>query len=111
MGIVTKVAELPSAATLRELAGLAEVRDRRRANCLDALYSGPVVGAFREGAPTLPPTSREILMSAMSACALAGFSVAGLLRSADGYAAGRLPPEVIDGVVSAVAARRGRGEL
>jgi hypothetical protein len=98
-------------ATLRELAGLAELRDQRRANCLDALYRGPVIGAFEPGAPPLPPTSREILQSAMSALALHGFSVAGLLRSAEGYSAGRLPAEVVDGVVAAVVARRERGEL
>jgi len=107
---VTSLAEM-SAADLRELAGLADQRDQRRANCLEALYAGPALGAFREGAPELPPTSREILTSAMSALALEGFSVAGLLTAAEGYSAGRLPAEVIDGVVVAVVARRERKEL
>jgi hypothetical protein len=111
VGIVTTLAELPSAATLRELVGLAELRDQRRANNLAALYAGPVIGAFREGAPPLPPTSREILRSAMSACALRGFSTAGLLRSATGYAAGRLPSEVVESAVVAVLARREKGTL
>jgi hypothetical protein len=108
---VTKLAELPSAATLRELVGIAEMRDRRRANCIEALHAGPVIGAFAPGAPPLPPTSREILTSAMCACALAGFSTAGLLRSASGYAAGRLPGEVVDGAVVSVLRRRERGEI
>jgi hypothetical protein len=100
-----------TAVELRELAGLADLRDQRRQNCLEALYRGPVIGAFREGAPPLPATSREILQSAMSALALHGFSVAGLLRSAEEYSAGRLPTEVIDGVVAAVVARRERDQL
>ena len=107
---MTALLELP-AATLRELAGLADQRDQRRANNLAALYAGPVLGAFREGAPPLPSTSREILTSAMSALALKGFSVAGLLRSAEGFSAGRLPAEVIAGVVATVATRRERGQL
>jgi hypothetical protein len=100
-----------SGADFRELAGLADIRDQRRANNLEALLRGPTIGAFAPGAPPLPPTSREELMSAMSALALRGFSIAGLLRSAEGFAAGRLPPEVLDGVVAAVAARGDRGQL
>jgi hypothetical protein len=111
VGVVTKLAELPSAATLRELAGIAEMRDLRRANCLAALYARPVVGAFKPGAPPLPATSREILTSAMSALAFRGFTTAGLVRSAYAYAAGRLPAEVVDGVVVRVLRRRERGEL
>jgi hypothetical protein len=107
---VTALLELPGA-ELRALAEAADLRDQRRANNLAALYAGPVIGAFREGAPPLPPTSREILTSAMSACAFHGFSTAGLVRSAEGYAAGRLPAEVIDGVVVAVLERRERREL
>jgi hypothetical protein len=111
VGLVTKLAELASGATYRELADAADRRDQRRANNIKALIAGPALGAFSEGGPPLPPTSREILTSAMSALALEGFSVAGLLRSAEGYAAGRLPAEVIDGVVVAVVARRERKEL
>ena len=47
----------------------------------------------------------------MSALALRGFTVAGLLRSAEGRSAGRLPPEVVDRIVIDVLARRNRGEL
>ena len=100
-----------SGADFRELAGLADIRDQRRANTLEALLRGPTIGAFAPGAPPLPPTSREELTSAMCACALAGFTTAGLLRSAIGYAAGRLPSEVVDGVVVAVLGRRERGQL
>jgi hypothetical protein len=100
-----------SAADLRELASLADLRDRRRANNLEALYRGPALGAFTEGAPPLPVTSPEELGSAMSALAFRGFSVAGVLRSAEGYSAGRLPPEVVDRVVVDVLARANRGEL
>ena len=102
--------ELPGA-DLRELAGLADLRDQRRLNCVAALHNGPVVGAFAPGAPPLPPISREIVMSAMSALALHGFSIAGLVRSAEGYYCGRLPSEVCDGVVVSVVARRDRGQL
>ena len=102
---------LTKGAELRAIAEAFDLRDQRRANCLEALYRGPALGAFAPGAPPLPPTSREILTSAMCACALAGFSVAGLVRSAEGYSAGRLAAEVVDGVVVAVLARRERGEL
>jgi hypothetical protein len=107
---MTALLELPGA-ELRELAGLADARDRRRSNNLQALYGGPTPGAFASGAPSLPRLSREIVQSAMSALAFHGFTVAGLLRSAEGFAAGRLPPEILDGVVAAVAARRDRGQL
>jgi hypothetical protein len=107
---MTALMELPGA-ELRALAEGADLRDLRRQHCLEALYAGPIVGAFKPGTAPLPPTSREILQSAMSACALAGFSTAGLVRSAEGYSAGRLPAEVVDGVVAAVLARRERGEL
>jgi hypothetical protein len=107
---MTALLELP-AATLRELAGLADLRDQRRANNMVALFRGPVVGAFAPGAPPLPRLSREHLLSAMSACALLGFSIAGLVRSAEGYSCGRLPSEVCDGVVVSVVARRDRGQL
>jgi hypothetical protein len=107
---MTALLELPGA-ELRELAGLADLRDQRRANSMVALYRGPVVGGFAPSAPPLPPISREILTSAMCALALHGFSTAGLVRSAEGYSAGRLAAEVVDGVVVAVLARRERGEL
>jgi hypothetical protein len=107
---VTALLELPGR-DLRELAGLADLRDQRRSNNLQALYAGPVIGAFKPGAPRLPATSREILTSAMCALALHGFSTAGLLRSAMGYAAGRLPSEVVEAAVVAVLRRRERGEL
>jgi hypothetical protein len=100
-----------SGAELRAIAEAADLRDERRTNCLEALYAGPALGAFAPGAPPLPPTSRLILTAAMCACALAGFSVAGLVRSAEGYAAGRLSAEVVDGVVVAVVKRRDRGSL
>jgi hypothetical protein len=102
--------ELPGA-TLRELAGLADARDERRSNNMAALFRGPVLGAFAPGAEPLPRLSREHLLSAMSACALHGFSIAGLVRSAEGYSCGRLPSEVCDGVAVAVVARRDRGQL
>ena len=110
LGLVHHFGGLNSA-DLRELASLADLRAQRRANNLEALYRGPVIGAFLEGAPPLPATSPEELGSAMSALALRGFSVAGLVRSAEGYSAGRLPPEVIDRVVIGVIARQKRGEL
>jgi hypothetical protein len=100
-----------SGAELRAIAEAADLRDERRANCLQALYSGPSLGAFAPGAPPLPALSREILAASLCPCALAGFSVAGLLRSAIGYAAGRLPSEVVDGVVVAVLGRRQRDQL
>ena len=100
-----------SAADLRQLAALADLRDQRRSNNLAALYRGPTPGAFAPGAPPLPPTSPEELESAMSALALHGFSVAGLVRAAEGYVAGRLPSEVVDRVVIDVLARSRRGEL
>ncbi len=104
-------APLTAGAELRELAALADLRDQRRANNLEALLRGPALGAFAPGAPPLPPTSPEELGSAMSALALRDFSVAGLVRSAEGYAAGRLPAEVVDRVVVEVLGRRKRGEL
>ena len=107
---MTVLAEL-AGADLRQLATLADARDARRQNNLLALLNAPTLGAFRPGAPPLPPTSREIVMSAMSALALHDFSIAGLLRSAEGFAAGRLPAEVVDGVVATVVARRERGQL
>lgn len=107
---MTDLAEL-SGPELRAIAEVADLRDLRRANCLAALLSGPSLGAFAPGAPSLPPTSREILTSAMCACALAGFTTAGLVRAAEGYSCGRLPSEVVDGVVVAVVARRERGSL
>jgi len=108
--VVTALVEL-SAQDLRELADLADLRDTRRANNLQALYRGPTLGAFAPGAPPLPPTSPEELGSAMSALALHGWSIRGLLRAAEGYSAGRLPSEVVDRVVATVVARRRRGEL
>jgi hypothetical protein len=100
-----------SGAVLRQLAGLADWRDERRANNLAALYAGPALGAFREGAPPLPPLLPEQLDSAMAALALRGWSVAGLLRAAEGFSAGRLFPETVDRVIVDVARRRARGQL
>jgi hypothetical protein len=107
---MTALLELPGA-ELRALAEGADLRDKRRANCLEALLRGPVIGAFAPGAPPLPPLSREHLQAALSALALAGFTTAGLLRSATGYAAGRLPNEVVESAVVAVLARREKGTL
>jgi len=84
---------------LRELAAAADLRDKRRANNLAGLYGIPTLGAFSPGASPLPPTSPEELGSAMAALALRTWSVGGLLRSAEGYAAGRLPAETVDRVV------------
>jgi hypothetical protein len=98
-------------AELRDLAEAADLRDRRRENCIETLCRGPVVGAFAPGAPPLPPLPREVLVSAMSALSFHGFTVEGLVRSAAAYAAGRLPPEIVDGVVISVLRRRTRGEL
>jgi hypothetical protein len=47
----------------------------------------------------------------MSALALRGWSVAGIVRAAEGFSAGRLFPEVVDRVVVDVLARRKRGTL
>ena len=107
---MTALTEL-SAQDLRELASLADLRDKRRAHNTEALYRGPTLGAFAPGAAPLPPTSPEELGSAMSALALRGCSVAGLVRSAEGWSADRLPPEVVDRVVIGVLARQRRGEL
>lgn len=107
---MTRIAEL-SGRDLRELASLADARDERRANNLEALYRMPTIGAFRENAPPLPPTSPEELTSAMAALALRGWTVGGLLRAAENFSAGRLWPETVDRVVVAVLARRDRGTL
>ena len=106
---MTALAEL-SAADLRELASLADLRDQRRANNIETLYAGLALGAFEDGQP-LPPLEREQLTSAMCALALRGFSPKGLLRSAEGYSAGRLSSEVIDDVVVEVLRRRKWGQL
>ena len=100
-----------SGADLRELAGLADLRDLRRQYNLEALYAGPALGAFAPGALPLPPLLPEQLDSAMAALALRGWSVAGLLRAAEGFSAGRLFPETVDRVVVDVLARRDRGQL
>jgi hypothetical protein len=100
-----------SADALRQLASLRDLRDLQRANCLQTLLRGPALGAFGPDAPPLPPISPEVLADAMRPLALAGFSVAGLVRSAEGYNSGRLPPEVVDRVVVGVLSRRKRGEL
>ena len=47
----------------------------------------------------------------MSALALRGWSVGGIVRAAEGFSAGRLFPEVVDRVVVSVLARRNRGTL
>ena len=107
---MTALAELP-AATLRELAGLADLRDQRRANNLEALLRAPTIGAFREGAPPLPPLLPEELESAMCALAFRGCSGKGLARAAEGYAAGRLWPEIVARVVNDVLRRRRAGAL
>ena len=100
-----------SGSDLRELAALADLRDQRRTNNLQALYRGPTIGAFVPGAPPLPALSPEELGSAVSALARHGWSIVGLLRGAEGYSAGRAPSEVIDRVVVDVLVRRRRGEL
>jgi hypothetical protein len=100
-----------SAQDLRQLASLADLRDSRRANNLQALLRGPTLGAFAADAPSLPPTSPEELGSAMQALALRGWSTRGLVHAAEGYSAGRLPPETVDRVVVEVLRRRERGEL
>ncbi len=107
---MTDVANL-TGRDLRELATLADARDERRVNNLEALYRMPTVGAFRENAPPLPPTSSEELGSAMSALALRGWSVGGIVRAAEGFSAGRLFPELVDRVVVEVLKRRERGQL
>jgi hypothetical protein len=107
---MTALAEL-SAADFRELASLADLRELRRRNNVGALYAGLALGAFEDGAQPLPPLDREQLASAMSALALRGFSTEGLLRSAEGYSAGRLPSEVVDDVVVDVLRRRKWGQL
>jgi hypothetical protein len=96
---------------LRQLASLADLRDLQRLNRLEELLRGPTIGAFTEGAPPLPPLLPEQLDSAMAALALRGWSVAGLLRAAEGFSAGRLFPETVDRVVVDLLTRRARGEL
>lgn len=100
-----------SEADLRQLADLARLRDQRRANNLEALYRGPALGAFAPGASRLPPLLPEELGSALRALALRGFSVAGLVRSAEGYSAGRLPHEVVCRVVDEIVCRTRSGAL
>jgi len=107
---VTALLDL-SEADLRQLADLARLRDQRRANCLATLYQGPALGAFAPGASPLPPLLPEQLESALRALALHGFSVAGLVRSAEGYSAGRLPPEIVARVVNDVLRRTRSGAL
>jgi hypothetical protein len=96
---------------LRALGEAADLRDLRRQHNFEALLRAPTLGAFAPGAPALPPTSPEELGSAMSALALRGWSVAGIVRAAEGFSAGRLFPEVVDRVVVDVLARRKRGTL
>ncbi len=107
---MTALLEL-SEADLRQLADLAHLRDQRRANCLEALLRAPALGAFREGAPPLPPLLPEELESAMCALALRGWSGWALARAAEGYTAGRLPPEIVGRVVNDVLRRRRAGAL
>jgi hypothetical protein len=101
---VRLAAEL-SAADLRELTAAADLRELRRKHSFEALLNGPPLS----GLTPLGPLSPEILTSAMSC--LAHWSVAGLVKAADQYAAGRLAPEVVDNVVTDLVARSDRGEL
>jgi hypothetical protein len=107
---VTVLAEL-SGADLRQLASAADLRDQRRANCLATLYQGPTIGAFAPGASPLPPLLPEQLESALCALALHGWSGKGLARAAEGYTAGRLPPEIVCRVVNDTIRRRRAGAL
>jgi hypothetical protein len=90
---------------LRELAAVADLRELRQKHSFEALLEGPPLGGTAPLGPLLP----EQLASAMSC--LAHWSVEGLLRAANEYSAGRLPPEVVDRVVVDVLKRRERGEL
>jgi hypothetical protein len=95
-----------TAADLRELASARDFLDQCRQNNLEALLAGPALGAFAPDAPPLPPLLPEQLDSAMRALASRGCSGKGLARAAEGYAAGRLPPEIVARVVNDVLRRR-----
>jgi hypothetical protein len=102
---MTELAELSelSGRDLRELASLADLRDQRRRNAFEALLAGP---------PFSPPTGpllAEQLESAMTC--LAHWTIPGLLKAADEYAAGRLSQEVVDSAVASVLRRRERRQL